>query len=296
MKKAINYKRRGIIWLICGPLLLACTLSAFAVVQFVVAQTTPSPIIEPADKHVGIQADDLTAAMATDTVANSTSEVDMTSGLSAQDTRSTVVSIIRVVLSLLGIIALVLTMVGIPLGIINLGKSGTSPSEEEHLVENKSPLTHWPVWIGYAVLVVPYLFISMFDSVSVQYASAFVVLIGIAVFPLVLIHQMHKAIEANTRGTYSVSPSKAVWYNFIPLFNIYWHFAWFTAVIRFLKKYQGEEVKESSMMALYIIGFLLYGLFFPLGYLCTLGAMHIMIKQLHTLFDEPASENSLLKQ
>ena len=93
------------------------------------------------------------------------------------------------------------------------------------------------------------------------------------------VHKLHRTLEKATGGSYPISAGKAVGYQFIPFFNIYWMFKWPAEVAEFVNHVNGQKFMGkyryggmfllSSVLARLITGISLLVDFWVLGYLST---------------------------
>ncbi|OGS23604.1 MAG: hypothetical protein A2314_09130 [Elusimicrobia bacterium RIFOXYB2_FULL_50_12] len=87
--------------------------------------------------------------------------------------------------------------------------------------------------------------------------------LALAVYWLICVYRFHKILVVYTDNIYLISPSKAVWGQLVPFYNIYWMFAWPLEFSRFMKS------KNSKLFYAYplvmwlgsfnILGFILLG-------------------------------------
>src|SRR5215469_8193388 len=61
---------------------------------------------------------------------------------------------------------------------------------------------------------------------------------------LFCVHRMHRILAQATNGSYPVGPRRALWFHFIPLFNLYWYFRWPYRMGKFF-----NEAQSSARMA-----------------------------------------------
>lgn len=62
------------------------------------------------------------------------------------------------------------------------------------------------------------------------------------VFWFVAVYQLHKVLAVATNGKYPISARKAVGFEFIPIYNIYWMFKWPGELALFLNDIKGSKV------------------------------------------------------
>lgn len=65
------------------------------------------------------------------------------------------------------------------------------------------------------------------------------VFVGV-VYWLVCVHRYHVILRAANAGGYPVSPAKAVWFHFIPLYNFAWVFLWPRPLAEFVNQRLGR--------------------------------------------------------
>jgi hypothetical protein len=81
------------------------------------------------------------------------------------------------------------------------------------------------------------------------YLPAFVAL----VYWLVCVHRYHVVLSKVPGWKHSITPNKAVWFHFIPLFNLYWVFRWPGAIAEFVNQRVGRPEMKGWIVG---VGFL----------------------------------------
>lgn len=96
------------------------------------------------------------------------------------------------------------------------------------------------------------------------------------VYWLVSVHQLHMVLAHVPGWKHPISPARAVWFHFIPLYNLYWLYKWPSEVARFVQSAlggQGIKPRNAGIFVLlsYAISILLGGglflAFFALSFL-----------------------------
>jgi len=64
------------------------------------------------------------------------------------------------------------------------------------------------------------------------------------------IYRIHQIAQELTLGTHPISPAKAVWFHFIPLFNVYWMFKWPVELARMLNAKAGRTIVPAVILGL----------------------------------------------
>lgn len=89
--------------------------------------------------------------------------------------------------------------------------------------------TKLPVfWPGYLILAISFI-IEIFADLKVSPGG---LICGI--YWLGCVHQIHVVLSEISNGLYPIKPGKAVWYHFIPFFNLYWIFKWTNEMEKFV--------------------------------------------------------------
>lgn len=78
------------------------------------------------------------------------------------------------------------------------------------------------------------------------------------IYWLVCVHRINKVIYELTAGTYPITPGRAVWFHFIPFYNLYWLFKWTQEAIKFINvNSTGKEMSPRVPGVLLLFGFLI---------------------------------------
>jgi hypothetical protein len=89
--------------------------------------------------------------------------------------------------------------------------------------------TRLPVfWPGYLILAVSFI-IEILADLKVSPGG---LICGI--YWLSCVHQIHTVLAEISGGSYPITSGKAVWYHFIPFFNLYWTFKWTNEIEKFI--------------------------------------------------------------
>jgi hypothetical protein len=75
-------------------------------------------------------------------------------------------------------------------------------------------------WPWYLILAVSFV-VEIFADLKVSPGGLICL-----IYWLSCVHQIHAALSGISNGRYPIKPGKAVWYHFIPVFNLYWVFKW----------------------------------------------------------------------
>jgi len=105
------------------------------------------------------------------------------------------------------------------------------------------------IWIGYllaALSAILQIRITMLPAGSPQQ-----MLFGLGIVPLVLagtiywcicVYKIHKSVLRMANNHYPISPARAVWFGFIPIYNMYWMFKWPGEIINLINS--REETRK----------------------------------------------------
>lgn len=83
-------------------------------------------------------------------------------------------------------------------------------------------------WPGYLILAVSFV-VEIFADLKVSPGG---LICGI--YWLSCVHQIHTVLAEISGGSYPITSGKAVWYHFIPFFNLYWIFKWTNQMEKFV--------------------------------------------------------------
>lgn len=59
------------------------------------------------------------------------------------------------------------------------------------------------------------------------------------------IYIIHEFIEESTQKTYPVSPGRAVWFHFIPIYGLIWTYIWPGKILKLISKKSGSSVRSN---------------------------------------------------
>lgn len=122
-------------------------------------------------------------------------------------------------------------------------KQKAAPSQDKA----KSTRYKYPnMWIGIYLTTAGFLFLSIgfafidvtdpYDMPLPMLIVALALLLPSIIYWLMCVYDLHCILERHTKGKYPISPSKAVWYGFIPFFNFYWMFRWTNQIAEFVNQ------------------------------------------------------------
>jgi len=113
-----------------------------------------------------------------------------------------------------------------------------SKSEEKIQVKENFPI----VWIGIIIAIIFFVVdfatlkpVPSYSGIHKYGWSSIFGLIGIIYFCFCL-YRIHKILQIASDSEYPITPGKAVGFNFIPFYNIYWIFKWPNEIARFVNK------------------------------------------------------------
>ncbi len=99
------------------------------------------------------------------------------------------------------------------------------------------------------------------ESQSAGGYAAALTFMGAIVSTAYLLHciSAYHYVVGNVEGwTHPISPKRAVWCHFLPVFNLYWNFKWPTAIATFVNwKMQSRRMSGVLVGALVLLGFLI---------------------------------------
>ena len=162
------------------------------------------------------------------------------------------------------------------------GSSGSSGGEQDAPEPERFPVAppvHMPkLWIGYLLALAT--FIGEVIAVTRHPEIANAKELTFAVPPLeiflpvfvaraywfVCVYRYHKILAAIPRYVHPISPAKAVGFHFIPFFNIYWVFAWPSAIADFVNARLGARLMKGWVLGVGLIAASLCQLLLDAGF------------------------------
>jgi hypothetical protein len=155
----------------------------------------------------------------------------------------------------------------------------------DSLVTQPAPLaahihTRLPkVWVGYVLALV--IFVLLLPSEWQPYGSSVNRLdlsaVGLILFVvgwiywLFCVHRIHRALREATNGSYSISPRRAVGFQFIPLYSLIWLFKWPKRIAEFVNSRGGSKRMPRFLPGIVLLLAAFMGQFGPLA------ALHLLI-------------------
>jgi hypothetical protein len=138
------------------------------------------------------------------------------------------------------------------------GNEHDAPEPERFPVAPPAPMPK--LWIGYLFALVT--FISEMIAISrhpeivnakeltftVPPLEIFLPVFVARAYWFVCIYRYHKILAAIPRYVHPISPAKAVGFHFIPFFNIYWIFAWPSAIADFVNARLGVRLMKGWVL------------------------------------------------
>ncbi|MBN3038987.1 MAG: hypothetical protein JW869_06200 [Candidatus Omnitrophica bacterium] len=78
------------------------------------------------------------------------------------------------------------------------------------------------------------------------------------IYWLICVNRIHKVIYSLTGDTYPITPGRAVWFHFIPFYNLYWIFKWTSEAVKFINVNSTDKRMSPTVPGvLLLIGFLI---------------------------------------
>jgi len=117
------------------------------------------------------------------------------------------------------------------------------------------------LWPGYLILGISFV-IEIYGDLQVSPGGLICL-----IYWLSCVHQIHAVLSEISNGSYPIKAGKAVWYHFIPLFNLYWVFKWTNEMGKFvnarLRSSEGMNAIASGIFLLigFCVGRILGGVF-----------------------------------
>lgn len=122
------------------------------------------------------------------------------------------------------------------------------------------------VWIGYLLSVATFVAEAIVLSDHPEIASGqffvpplYLFLLGFVtlVYWLVCIHQLHEVLAHVPLWKHPISPARAVWLHFIPIYSFYWLYKWPGAVASFVNwKLQSAALQPRRLSLIVLISYL----------------------------------------
>jgi len=115
--------------------------------------------------------------------------------------------------------------------------------------------TPFPVWIGFAlcgILIVIEIYDGARDYVGTHWYF-YAVTFATFIYYLMCVYRFHRILGEVTFGAYSIKPPEAVYSHLIPLFNIYWLFAWPTRFADYVNAERALKVVPGAVIGLILL-------------------------------------------
>lgn len=94
-----------------------------------------------------------------------------------------------------------------------------------------------------------------FTPLSLTVAVFMVIAMAIGViYWFMSVYRLHHILAEVTGGKYPVTPGKAIGYQFIPFFNVYWIFKWTGEVAAFVEHTEGRDVLGKNRQGWLLLG------------------------------------------
>jgi hypothetical protein len=123
-----------------------------------------------------------------------------------------------------------------------------------------------PVWPGFVLAALLFAFevavVILPESAGILGPPFFAFSLLAVVYWLACIHRIHVLLEEATSGAYPIRPGKAVGSHFIPLFNLYWLFAWPVKAARLIQSRSNGVSMLGIATGVGFLGALLVGRFY----------------------------------
>lgn len=118
---------------------------------------------------------------------------------------------------------------------------------EGNVTKSKNSRYKYPnMWIGIYLTTAGFLFLSIgfaiinvddpYDMPLPMLIGSLALLLPAIIYWLMCVYDLHCILERHTKGKYPISPSNAVWYGFIPFYNVYWMFKWTNQIAEFVNQ------------------------------------------------------------
>ncbi len=122
----------------------------------------------------------------------------------------------------------------------------------------------FPVWVGFAlcgILVV----IETYDASRSNPGMTwyfFIAEVVAFIYFLMCVYRFHRILGEVTFGAYPIKPAEATFYHLIPLFNLYWLFAWPTKFADYVNAEHAVKVVPGAVIGAIMIASALVAKFF----------------------------------
>jgi len=117
----------------------------------------------------------------------------------------------------------------------------------------------WPAYIlCVSIMLVEFIAGYWEDPYDLFNTFLLLLLIGV-IYNYVCIYKIHKFLEKASNYSYSIKPSSAVFFHFVPIYNFYWIYKWTTKLEKFINKnLYDSEMKEGGSLAYIFLGIAFY--------------------------------------
>lgn len=120
-------------------------------------------------------------------------------------------------------------------------------------------------WVGYFLAIVFFAVFSVEVAVGrtlspgITPGTLFFGLVG-GTFWMFCIHRFHRILREATAGTHPISPADAVFYHFMPVYNLYWIFKWPKEFADSVNRYVPVDQRMPRFLGLlFLLGVLISG-------------------------------------
>lgn len=98
-----------------------------------------------------------------------------------------------------------------------------------------------------------------FLAIPSEILSLVGILIGIAsvIYWFYHLYCIHRVLQYDKNGAYRITPGKAVWLHFVPIYNIFWIFRWSNYLIGYLNERNARKAGKGGMAILLLLGFII---------------------------------------
>lgn len=128
---------------------------------------------------------------------------------------------------------------------------------------DQAPRSRLPrVWLGMLLTVA--CAVAVFLCLEVRPLNLGIVTLAAAlwiaphVYWVFCVHRLHKVVREITNGGYGITPMQAVVGNIVPVWNLYWAFAWTSALDRWCGERTGTKPVPGLWGGLILVGLVVY--------------------------------------
>ncbi len=125
-----------------------------------------------------------------------------------------------------------------------------------------------------------------------NYTTEFIIPVSILLFGwvyyLYVVYTAHEIVQVRYNNRYPVSPTKAILFHFIPLYNIYWVYKWCSDLCVYINRKEQTSIVNQNVIIGYVGGGMIISRYVPgIGLAITMIGIFVFITGLKKLIALP---------